>query len=118
MSATWPTELDQFLMPAGFSYTQQSQVIRTTMDAGPDFVRRRFTAASIQFSGSIQATPSEHATFWDFFNNTLNGGVDEFAWTHPITGDAASLRFTGVPQSVSIANGVLFQITLPLEILP
>ena len=118
MSATWPSTLDQYLMPAGFSYTQQSQVIRTAMDAGPDFVRRRFTAAAIKFNGSIQVTPTEHATFWAFFNNTLHGGADPFTWIDPVSGVAATLRFTDEPKVSSVSSGVLYQIAMSLEILP
>ena len=116
--ATWPSTLDQSLLSAGFSLTQQDQTIRTPMSAGPDFVRRRFTAAATPFNGAIQATPAQHDLFWDFFNNTLHGGADEFTWKHPITGDSASIRFVGVPTVTSVAAGILFQISMQLEILP
>ena len=116
--ATWPSTLPQDLLAQGFSLTQQEQVIRTQMDAGPDFVRRRFTAASTMISGAIYADATQYATFWDFFNNTLNGGVDAFDWLHPITDASASFRFVGVPTVTSVAAGILFQISMQLEILP
>lgn len=116
--ATWPASISQDLLVQGFSYSQQIQVIRTEMSAGPDFVRRRFTAASTMIAGGIYVTAAEHTIFWDFFNSTLHGGVDAFDWTHPITDAAASLRFVGVPTESPVGSGVLFQIQMQLEILP
>lgn len=116
--ATWPASLPQNLNVGGFQYSQQDQAIRTEMDAGPAFVRRRFTAAATQFSGVVYVDSTQHATFWTFYNSTINGGVDEFTWTHPIDGTSASVRFVGVPSVTPVQTGVLFALSMQLEILP
>lgn len=115
--ATWPAGLPQYLESSGFQYTQQDQFIRTEMDAGPDFQRRRYTAASTLYGGNIQVTSSQHTTFWNFYNSTLNGGVDSFTWEHPITESAATVRFTATPTQ-SHLGGDLYQISIQLEIEP
>lgn len=115
--ATWPSSLPQNLNTDGFSLTQQDQTVRTGMDAGPDFVRRRFTAATAQLSGSIVVDETQYGTFWSFFNNTLSGGSAQFDWTHPVDGSPATMRFSAVP-SVSAAGGGLYRVDMQLEILP
>lgn len=117
MADSWPSSLPQDLITDGFSYTQQDQTIRTEMSAGPAFVRRRFTAATVPFSGSIYVDTTQHATLWSFYNNTLSGGTDPFTWKHPVTEVSASVRFTGVP-TVAAAGGEFYQIAMQLEILP
>ena len=116
--ASWPASLPQNLNVQGFSYTQQDQVVRTEMDAGPAFRRRRFTAAGIRYSGVIYVDATQHDTLWDFVNNTLNGGVDSFGWTHPIDGTAASVHLTAVPTVTPVQTGVLFAAQLQLAIDP
>lgn len=115
--ATWPASLPQELNAQGFNYTKQDQLIRTEMDAGPTFVRRRFTAAMEQFGGSVIVDATQYSTFWTFFDNTINGGVDEFTWVHPVTGSAADVRFAAVPSVASITGG-FYRLSVQLEILP
>ncbi|HET8702042.1 MAG TPA: hypothetical protein VFL97_10305 [Nitrococcus sp.] len=60
---------------------------------------------------------TQYATLWDFYNNTVNGGADGFTWTHPVTGDAASVRFTAV-STVAVAGGDYYQVNMQFEVLP
>lgn len=115
--ATWPAELPQKLLVDGFQYSQQDGRIRTAMDAGPEFQRQRFTAVPIQFGGRIEVDATDHATFWSFFNSTLNLGTDSFTWVHPIDGTAATVRFVAVPQTSAIDSD-WFAIQMQLEIEP
>lgn len=116
--STWPSALPDKPLQRGYSRTQQSQVIRTEMSAGPAFVRRRFTAASDLFSMQFVLDTAERQTFWDFFNNTLAGGSLAFDWTDPVTGTAASFRFAGEPPNETALSGLVYQISATLELLP
>lgn len=117
--ATWPATLPQYPLVEGNERTAQSQTIRTDMDSGPAFQRRRFTAASELFQMVFVVDKTQRQTFWDFFNNTLGGGAVAFDWQDPITEVAASFRFMAdsVPVESAFSNE-LFQISANVEKLP
>jgi hypothetical protein len=114
---TWPATLPQYPLIAGYARTQQPQTVRTEMDAGPAYVRRRFTAASTYFSESTIVDAAQRATFWEFFNTTLAGGALPFSWKDPVTAAAGIFRFMGEPQEVAYTDDI-FEIKLSLEMLP
>lgn len=118
--ASWPAELPQNLIVEGFSYAPQSQVIRTEMDAGPAFQRRRYTTERVQVSGAILVVGLAPAqTFLDFLNNTLNGGAEAFDWKDPIRNSPARLQFIGTdPPVIAKVGGDIYRISMHLEILP
>lgn len=118
--ATWPASLPQNLMVEGLRVTQQKNAVRQEMAAGPVFQRRRFSAVSTTVEGAMLLDTTQYDTFWDFYNNTLGGGVTEFDWKHPITGDSVTMQFNvdQVPNAQNVRSGELVRLTLSLEILP
>ena len=108
----WPELLPATLLIDGFSKKPQSNVIRTSMDAGPKKARRRYTARTISFSGKQVFDAAELAVFEQFYHNVLADGVLRFNFTDPTTLEAAEFRFTE-DYTVS-ANEGLFEISMSL----
>jgi len=117
--ATWPTTLPQSLHQNGFQYRVPDGSIRTDMDTGKAFQRRRYTAAVEPFSGKIWVTQAQYASLLDFWKNTTAMGSLEFDWKHPITGDPATIRFiSNEPLSVKPLSGDQYEVNLNLEVIP
>ena len=89
------------------------------MDAGPDKVRRRFTAGVRTFSVALPPlTTSQVATFDTFFDVTVAGGAISFDWVNPRTqAAAAKVRFVGLPTYQALA-GDSYSGKSNMEILP
>ena len=115
--ASWPSSLPDNLNVEGYTEARVDGTIRTQMDAGPEFVRRRFSATPTRVSGSLVLTDTQVATLDTFYQTTLNGGVDAFDWTHPRTGASVEMRFTSPPSYRAFSHD-LWQADLSLEILP
>lgn len=121
--ATWPATLPQALNVDGYSEAQQSGVVRTAMDAGPEFVRRRFSAVSTMVSGTLLLNDTEWSALLTFFNSTLAGGSLEFDW-HPrgahqnSPATVYSMRFVAPPTRRPAAAHDLWMVDLQFEILP
>lgn len=76
---------------------RQSGKIRTNMDAGPPFVRKRFSATETRISDTLLLTKAQTETLDAFYRTTLNGGVDLFDWTHPRTGSSVQIEIESDP---------------------
>ncbi len=116
MATSWPDTLPQQPLVKGFSGTVQDTLIRTSMDAGPEKIRRRFTAASEYFTLTWFMTKQQLNTFRSFFKDTIADGSIEFEMNHPITGETVLVRFRGPYQFVS--TGVHWRISAEIEVLP
>src|SRR5690625_3913550 len=91
----WPP-LVPFLVALGdMSRTgPQGATIRTPMDAGPDKVRRRSTAAPMRFRGTTPfLTAAELDAFEEFFAADLGMGALPFQARDPITCTTRRFRF-------------------------
>lgn len=91
----WPTtgSFPQVVMYEGYQEDVPLTTVRTTMDTGPQKVRRRFTAGPRPFKVQLALTTAQVATLDDFFVNTCYGGALSFTWTHPRTGAGGTFRF-------------------------
>lgn len=114
----WPASLPQLVLAQGYRETFAKTAVRTSMDAGPAKVRRRFTAGTRDFAVSLRLTPAQAATLEGFFDATTAGGSLAFDWTHPRTGTAVAFRFIGEPQLTAVNRGQQYQASMRLEILP
>lgn len=120
---TWPTSLPQAMNVDGYMESQQSAVLRTAMDSGPDFVRRRFSAITRNVSGSVMVTDAQWETLMTFFDTTLEGGSLPFDW-HPrgahqnSPATVYSMRFVSPPARRPASSHNFWQVDLQLEILP
>jgi len=116
MAEIWPETLPQEPLIEEFTGTIQDTVIRTSMDAGPEKMRRRFTATSEYYAVSWVMTKTQFTTFRDFFTNTIAGGSEEFEMNHPITGETALVRFRKPYRFVPI--GAHWKVSAEIEVLP
>ncbi len=116
MAELWPATLPQEPLVDGFSGTIQDTLIRTSMDAGPEKTRRRFTAASEYYTVSWVMTDAQFTTFRSFFKDTIADGSIEFEMNHPITGETVLVRFRGV-YKISLA-GTGYLVNAEIEVLP
>jgi len=110
---TWPELLPATLLIDGFSKQPQSNVIRTSMDAGPKKARRRYTARTVKYSGKQIFDAAELAVFEQFYCTVLADGVLRFNFTDPSTLETAEFRFTA-DYTVSAVEG-LFEVSMQLE---
>lgn len=115
--AIWPASLPQVLTVESYREQPPDVVLRTQMDAGPDKVRRRFTAGIRPVQGQIWCTKTQVATLDAFYVTTLLGGSLPFDWQNSRTLTAASLRFRK-PPTYEPDHKDLYRVGLELEILP
>jgi hypothetical protein len=117
MAETWPPTLQDKLNEEAFSFTHGETKLRSDMDVGPAKVRRRYTKSVDPISCTIDVTQGEYSDFDYFYRTTLNGGVNQFTFDHPITGVPTDFRIVGTPQTRSIGGGN-FRVSMQWEILP
>jgi len=109
----YPELLPSGLLEEGFSKQPQSNVIRTTMDAGPKKARRRYTARTVKYSGKQIFDVAEMAVFEQFYHNVIADGALRFYFTDPVFQEIAEFRFTE-DYVVKAVEG-LFEVTMYLE---
>lgn len=94
-----------------------NNTIRTEMDKGPKKSRRRTTANIRPISFMLKLSPAEVDTLDTFYDTTTFSGADSFTYTHPRTAATVTARFTQPPE-YSEVEGVIYNCSLSLEILP
>lgn len=118
MAIAWPLSIP-FLRALGeMSRTgPQGATIRTAMDAGPDKVRRRSTAAPQRFRGATSfLTTAQVAAFEQFFAEDLAMGALPFKAVDPMSCTLRTFRF--VDSYTITPSGRSARISADLEILP
>lgn len=115
--AYWPSLLPAHLNADDYSERRLEGVIRSQMDAGPAFVRRRYSAVPIVISGSLVLSVDQVAVLDEFYFETTAQGALAFDWRHPRTQAFVSMRFLGPPGYQSLSHD-LYQASLSIEILP
>ena len=137
---TWPASLPQYLLTRNYSESAPNLVIRTTMDAGPAKVRRRFTAGVRPIDGLVILTDDQLGVLDGFFLNDCAGGAIAFSWTMqresedadastdtdaiadtdlglPKSWAPATFRFVKPPQYQDTGDGKHYEVKLSLEIM-
>jgi hypothetical protein len=109
----WPELLPSGLLADGFSKQPQSNVIRTSMDAGPKKARRRYTARTVKYSGKQIFDEAELMVFEQFYHNVIADGVKRFNFSDPVSQETAEFRFTE-DYSVRAIEG-LYEVQMSLE---
>ncbi|HRI77598.1 MAG TPA: hypothetical protein PLX33_11510 [Alphaproteobacteria bacterium] len=114
-----PTFPDTLPAPLANSFQEQpaNNIVRTQMDVGPAKVRRRTTSnvSSIRVAYVLSAAQVDEIQ--TFFAEDTAGGALGFDFTHPRTGATVTARFNEPPQYASM-NGLYYQVTVSLEVLP
>jgi len=121
-TVAWPADLPLRALAGSYRERRDDGVLRTPMEIGPAKVRRRYTATRKRYQLTLELKHHELAA-WSAFLRTLHGGAEPFAWTHPVTSDAETVRLV-VPdgglvlQPTSSSAGVaLWRLALELEVL-
>ena len=117
MGVPWPVTLQDTMNEEGFSYQDGETRIRSENDFGIPKVRRRFTKAIDTVSVTINLTQAQYSTFRNFFDVSLNGGVNVFDFVNPLTGLTEEFRFVSPPTYRSIGGGN-FVVAMQWEKLP
>jgi len=65
--AAWPGTLPQNFQVSGYSESDAINTIRTSMDVGPDKVRKRTTSNIRQVTGDMWLTPAQYTIMRDFY---------------------------------------------------
>lgn len=111
----WPT------LPAPlintFSESPPNNILRSSMDRGPDKIRRRTTANVRPIQFTMILTKAQVATLETFYVTTTTSGAAEFTYTHPRTAATVTARFVEPPAYTDI-NGLVFSVAISLEIMP
>ena len=115
--ATWPASLPEYVLEQGYSETAPDQSIESNMDAGPAKQRRRFTTNFRPIKATIRCEDTQVATFETFYYTTLEGGTLPFAWVHPRTRVACTMRFRK-PAPTYRPVGEAVDISFAVEIIP
>jgi len=114
--STWPVTLPQTFDQSSYSEDFPEMVIRTKMDTGPDKIRKRFTAAPYNLSGSMKLTSAQTSTLDAFYYTTINAGADSFLFTHPRTLATIICRFLSPPKYRALQYK--FEVSIALEVMP
>lgn len=117
MTAVWPLTLPQSPTPEGFAETPPDTSVRTQMDAGPAYVRRRSTAGVRPIQMQFIMEPEQIDILDDFYLQDCASGSLPFFFNHPRTGDQLRVRFTSPPQ-YSASGGLIWMALVSVEALP
>lgn len=112
--AAWPAILPQGFL-RGFTVKLRDSVLRTSMDVGPDKVRRRVTYTAADATGQIICTEAQVLALEHFYMSTTANGTVRFSMKAPHHGQPRDARFLEPPE-VSWLGGNVFQCTLKLEL--
>ena len=100
----------------GYQETVPDTILRTAMDQGPAKVRQRTTTGVRPMVVTYLLTTAQVTTLESFFLSDAAAGALAFSFTHPRTNASVNARFTKPPSYVP--NGMLYTVTVALEIVP
>ncbi len=113
----WPEDLPQSPLLDGWQETLPDNVLRTKMEQGPPKLRRRGTDAPAKIAAQFLLDTAQCGVLENFYAETLSGGAQRFAFTHPRSGLAVLCRMAQPPEFIAL-NGGHFRARLTLEVLP
>ena len=116
MAEIFPPNLPQCFQIEGFAYQNIANTIRSEVEVGIPKVRRRYTVAYGQATGSLVLTKSELRDFLAFYHTILTGGVRRFSFKDPITDTVRDFRFIEAPLITPI-GATHWRAALQLEVL-
>lgn len=112
----WPTDRQFCPLKGSFQESPPENAIRSSMDKGPDKVRRRTTANVRNIAFRLYLSPDNVQVLDNFFENLTFSGAIEFDYNHPRTGQAVKARFVQPPSYSDRSTG--YDVSVSLEILP
>ena len=113
----WPNVniLPQEIFVNSFNQLAISNNIRTSIEAGVDKVRRRYTTPIVTMKGKMWLTHQEYLNLENFYNITLQGGVQRFNFKDPADQTRIyEYRFVS-PPSYSALSSNYYEVSLNWE---
>lgn len=83
----------------------EDPAIKSDFEAGYTQTRARFTRTRRVFEVGYKAMTNADKLLLEAFADTVKGGVDSFAWTHPITSVSYTVRFDKRPKFQAVDYG-------------
>ena len=115
---SWPASLPQQLLQRGYRESLANNVIRTSVDAGPEKRRQRFTAAVRPLSGSMTMTSAQLDTLMIFYDEDIASGALAFDFKPPRDQtNTVSVVFRQPPSWTNL-GGDTYAVTIQMEIQP
>lgn len=112
----WPPSLPQQLSRRGYREALPDNVIRTTVDAGPEKRRPRFTAAVKPLRGSMVMTSVQLDTL-EAFQAMIASGAEAFDFPSPRGAGIVSVAFAQPPSWINV-GGDNYRVSLDMEVQP
>jgi hypothetical protein len=117
----WPISLPQF--ETNVELTQQQGFVRSPTEIGPSKQRKRFTAVSKYYSGTLFLTRDQRNTLESFYEDDLGYGSLSFDFTDPIDNSTTvAARFMSPPSYSALLGGPsgveLWRASVQIEVLP
>jgi hypothetical protein len=114
----WPVSLPAHPLIDGYENRFAKNTIRTSMESGPDKLRRRGTAGVEPLTLRFHLTLAQLATFREFYYDTLSSGTLAFEFTHPDTESTENMRFVSEPVVTPARSPLRRVVSFELEVLP
>ena len=111
---SWPEKLPY--LNTGWSMTPSDNILRSQPERGPAKTRRKTTAKTKNFSGSIYLSSAELDIFLEFAETTLKDCSLSFLFPDYTSDGAASVRITGYSITQESKDG--YEVSIELEVLP
>ncbi len=102
-SIVWPPLLPQAPRLTETEANPGDETLRTSMDAGPAKLRRRFSASPESLPMGLIVTGLQTDDLLDFYRTACSGGSLAFQWRHPRTGQLVDMRWKSVPKFKPLA---------------
>jgi hypothetical protein len=117
MAENWPAVPQAFLTDS-YSDGFPDGRLRSSMDRGPDKIRRATSAGVRKISGAIVMTTAELGLFKTFVNVTTIGGSIEFFFSDPLGGPVLLCRFGQNLPTWGYLGEDLWRVSVELEAMP
>lgn len=110
----WPEGLP--FLDMGWNYKPGDNILRSSMERGPVKTRRKTTAKTDGYTGSMDLTSPQLDIFINFVENTLRDCSLHFLYPNWIKDTASFMRIRSY--SIQQKSQVLYSVSLELEVLP
>lgn len=115
---TWPMSLPRCPLIEGYNESPQDSKLSSMPDQGAAKIRRRFTSTPTNVTEQYSLTREQINSFISFYENDLEGGVNRFSKYNPTLNTYKIYRFAPGSVYQFEANGVRYNLTLELQIMP
>lgn len=114
----WPAFLQDKLDADTFQLELGKNMLRSSVEAGPDKVRPIYTKSIDVYTSSIRVSYDEFEDLMDFFKITLSFGTKTFSFLHPFTQVNCEWRFLSEPKISPLGNGgIEFRVNFQWELI-